>query len=381
MILNERHLKVKFKLIVILFIFMFSLIWGAFSVNAYAEEELNIEKYIEQFETMGIESPKDYITKQLQDFNGKEYILIETIPCGYYIFDKKESVMIEGSIDAVSPYVNYFDNIVYGGAMNYYINHGQEYFDLKNNEYITVNTINALKEISSFLSDNTQLMCANKRIKNKSIFSTSESSTAGTSYYVYNYRSISNLSSNFGYYSIPDEEDPSIRHGICGYIAAALAINYNYINKSSKWIVNPTYHNPNNQAPTIAFVEHLVQIGSNLGFSNSTYSSQIRDIVNNYINGLNINESHTSLWTPFFTFTTIKNHIKNDRPVILFGSLPKFPKIENDTKINHAVLCFGVLDGILADYYYVHYGWDGYNNIMLSTSNATLGSIYSTWGV
>lgn len=63
---------------------------------------------------------KERVFKELDDGNGRLFILVENGEKGYYIFDQISGKCLEYSEDAPSPYLNKFENLYYFGPFNYY---------------------------------------------------------------------------------------------------------------------------------------------------------------------------------------------------------------------------------------------------------------------
>ena len=59
--------------------------------------------------------------KQLSDFSGNTYYIVEFEPFGYIIFDNRFTAILELNAWAESPYLNKYYGLIYAGATQYYI--------------------------------------------------------------------------------------------------------------------------------------------------------------------------------------------------------------------------------------------------------------------
>lgn len=301
--------------------------------------------------------------KTLKDNDNNIYDLIETLPCGYYIFDRNTKIMLEASSSSISPYYGIYNNLYYFGMKEYYVKS-----NARSASFIhTINKYTIDSNEITYLEYKTKNMQA-KLIEHDDISHYADGGASVRSRYA-----ISRMK-ECGY-----AEDNG--NGICGYIALSIAIVYQYIDNSTSWIQNSNYVTDAGGYihGTEALTLKLRQFGIDRGFSNGSYSSQIRDIGNDYkaLVGKTKTADHMSLWTPFFTWGTVRNKIENNIPVILFGSMPS---AQTSEKINHAVLCYAydAYSGTGINYI-VHFGWPGYSAVAIHPSNVTLGSIYAIW--
>lgn len=364
--MNERNKTISVYLLIIMIGISFCFV---FSTNVYAEvaEQIDVNEYIVQLKQMKIEiDENEVIIKELTGFDGREYILLEGNSKGYYIFNKTNKVFLEGSNESISPYKNKKGELYYGGCLEYGYKSEDEIVNIFQERKYSLEELKQIETKQNKIYNDSQ---HDKFIKTNKLsnYSSSSSSTAGTTIMVDNASSIGNLNTGFGY----------VNGGYCGYIAAAILISYNYHSKNLNWVPSGDYLDPQTGGPSTKLTNKLISIGQNeYGQSGGTISTDIKKVVSYYCDYYVISYNQTSLYTPVANFSKIKSHISNDHAVIIFGNMPEYP---NSNKVNHAVLCYGVLDGALTDYYYVHYGWSGYSSVMVAKSNIIIGSMYSCW--
>ena len=352
----QKNLYVVLGLILILSIgvvycntYVYAYDMGLKSVN-------NIDEYVLQLQDLGFEiNSKDVIVKFLSDFDGNKYVLLENKPTGYYIFDYNSGLFIEGSPESTSPYYGEEQRLIYAGCKNYIkMSKNGKYINTISKTEYSAKDIRDIKTIHSIIHS--------QKEDKSSVKGVSFSNT----YKVNNYKCISSLKQNFGYVS----------GGYCGYIAASMLISYNFHSKNSAWISNIIYYDSSEGGPSTALTRFLIRIGTEgYGYGASTVSTSIEKVMEYYCSYYNIKYDDTSVYLP--TFNKVESHIQDNHAVILFGNMPS--EKEGEGRINHAVLCYGVLDGIITDYYIVHFGWKGYSNVYISKTNILMGSMYSCW--
>lgn len=295
--------------------------------------------------------------KYASDFAGNRFTVIECKPTGYYIFHESSGIFVEYSISSMSPYIDYYDNLYYGGPKGYYIKENSTYKNTVIDETINYDSESELSIYSSELALN--LMKGKDQkvldfINNNSISSLNLSDAAAdtvgvlsTPVYIPNSYYLSQLSTNCGYKN----------GGYCGYIAGNLILYYWEKRMGSNSIVDSWYLQPNRSGLYgYRLTNCLYYIGVGLGYGASTVGWQMRNVLISYCNSNGI--SATSSWYIFDG--NAADEIDSGRPVILFGS---FWNVQtNSGYISHAVTAYGYNSST----YIVHYGWDGYPMIFLN---------------
>ena len=322
--------------------------------------------------------------KMAVDFVGNEYYIAECTPVGYMIFNADTGVFAEYSPSAISPYKGYSEKLYYCGPTFYYA----EEADGILKHLIMVNETISSSEKSQYgescrsyyntLIDDTNPTVVgylNGYYGNQSfaqvvtnMTSTHAENGEVTYGYLKNYEFFYNME-QCGYYCPPGSG------GICGYIGLGLLIAYKEKYNSSANYMNDYYwsdaaHN-NLKGGTASLAWHL---RNTYGSDDSTYSTTIKEVSENYFSGRGVSVKHVSKWWGFFNNGTIMDSIDNDNPVLLFGSL--LDPDNADNSINHAVVVYKYADnsGLFGETRFTaHYGWDGYENIYVS---GTFGSIY-----
>lgn len=296
---------------------------------------------------------KDDITiKTLTDFSGNKFELIETGASGYYIFDTSSGKYIEYSTDAPSPYLGKSGELKYFGPKSYYVddNGSLSHTIISTEKNVNMeglsnlqNSFDKMIKQSRETKDNKVLSLLGKTNLDKSTLTDAFDINATNSY-------ISN-SSYIRYASYPPNED-----GTCGYVGACLVLNY--WNKTNPGVgVIPSYYldsNGNLLTSGYTLQDKLLSYG----YGNSTWALDIRDVLIDFCN-----EYGTGAISSYYIGKIgAVSEIQNNRPVILFGSLPD---VSSSGKVNHAVTAYGFRNETLVSYFIVHYGWSGYEHVVL----------------
>lgn len=304
-------------------------------------------------------------TKKLKDFAGNEYTLIECSPTGYLIYCDDASTLSEYSASSPSPYLGYNKNLYYGGAGQFYAQKVNGFVHTITGEVISSQTRTAFSSKSESLYNK---FIANKDTSLSSIGTSganvikSSSQTIGGKTYtcVNNSSFFVNLdnATKMGY----------VHGGYCGYVAGNILLGWydtfisdNYVNNACMTArslgVNRAYI-------SAAITNELIGYGS--GSSLSIYG--IKNVMNSYFYAHNVGSSQIYV-SPFFSGTTIKNSIDDNRPVILVGSIynPQTGK-----KQNHIIVAYGYIrDGYGWDIwgFLSHYGWPGYSAVSVNVNH------------
>ena len=307
--------------------------------------------------------------KELQDFDGNTFYVGECLPTGYFIYNPMTDTVVESSQRGISPYYNSVGELYYGGPTYYYTLLNNTYtHTIDSDEVLTNDSVAVLQancesayemlvEKASVRNDEVSLLAIeddDKTIKHPEFFQ--------------------NLS-HCGYISVGD--------GICGFIALGMIIAYNdkYINDD---IMNDSYwedpanktllNSKNTSGLTISADTVISKKLYDLDPKDSTTAIHIHDVSEKYLDEVGLTADHTSRVKPFFTESTVRNHIDDDIPVILFGNVPYQYK---DGSCNHAVVAYGYSAD--KDSFIVHYGWESsyYPDVKIDLGYFSLGSIYA----
>lgn len=274
-----------------------------------------------------------------------------------------------------------YGELVYGGMKNYYHKTTKQ---TRSNELSYKNCLTD----EMLNSDEKEFLTLENQKLNENIINDStkqiETRAVTKSYYV-PYADFFSRMENCGYTSVNINGEEK---GICGYIALGMLLTYrHYANNNENWISEDQY-TWDDAAPYPYPKENLplelYGIAKSLGKSNSSISTDLKDVMNKFKNRLNFDIKHISFWTPFFSQLTINENLQKGNPVILFGSMPLDINNQSGEKGAHAVTCYGYEERSINNkkqkFNIVHYGWNSgsrnYANVSISTS-VILGSIYS----
>lgn len=306
--------------------------------------------------------------KTAYDFCGNEYKVIECEPTGYFIMVPESGMLTEFSCTSDSPYSAYTnEKMFYAGPTYYYVLTSEQNEDvfmhtIETDSYLTRSTVDSFrKKCEEIYTEYRSMVVPLARkyflgdINEENLLMGLEDNHSAnpSPLYMPNASWFTSHSSGFGYVS----------GGCCGYIAANLLLKYWHHSVGA--ISLPSNHATINST---VLTNNLLSIGSSLGYGYSLYASNLKNIMNQYLSTNNVAGSATYA---LFAYN-VYNELNNNRPVVLFGSLydPQNPS----SNTNHAVVAYSYYyasDGYLT--FRCHYGWNGYANISVSSSNSTIG--------
>lgn len=297
-------------------------------------------------------SKDEIIVKKLTDFSGNEFELIETGSSGYYIFDPYSGRYLEYSKDAPSPYFDKFGDLIYFGPKQYYVGNDRKYFhtiiagekDFSEEDlYVLQNSFDEMIGQSRETKDNRVLDFINESYSEKSTLESFEFKSI-TPIYI----------SDYTY--IRDDPYPPNQGDTCGYVGACLVLNYWNKRTPSAGVIPSVYLQANGNLKITG--DTLQDKLLSYGYSRTTWGLTIRDVFYDYCTEYGIGATMSYYLLAY----SVYSELLADRPAILFGPLPD---PSSDSKVNHAVTAYGYQ--IESDLYYfiVHYGWSGYNEIVL----------------
>lgn len=355
-------MKRKIIGLVLLFSLLFSTLQPAVSQAAYADLIMGKHVFNEKVKYLTervISSQKTDIVvgqiKEVKDFAGNRYTLVECEPTGYFILHNASGQYMEYTMESDSPYLNVSGELYYGGPMQYYVRKEGTYIHTITFTEFTESDefLDSLREESSHIHSSI-LTCKNEKVvaflNDASISSGFENLTdvnmpqakTGTNYWVTSHSYIKDtLKYTFGYYC------PKGSNGICGYIAANIILLYwNFRGE----ITLPGEYSSTREISNAKLTLALHQTGKDMGYGDGTWAQPMVNILNKFCkkNALPQNAN----WAVGCTGITTQIR-KYKRPCILFGNLPNAG--------NHAVVAYGynTYENTWYDTFVCHYGYWG----------------------
>lgn len=343
-------------------------------MNVFTDKMQSIQKDNQDLSILAI--------KNLKDFSGDSYIIVECEPTGYMIYHPETGVFVETSPSSISPYSNCDGSeLYYGGPAEYYQIIGSDYVHT-----ITSEKYNYSDYTSLFKSISTLISSELEKIKNVALldyiinneedaYNTTDVSIASTSGGLPSAQQewFRNLNPH-GYFTIPTSSTNSSAGG-CGFIGLNMIYGWFDKFKSDNFMDN-TYWTSSSKVALKSGDSSFSRYLYDLDPKDSTTSVHIHNVSEQYLELRNItNIDHTSRYWGFFTAATIKGILDNGYPVELFGSLADPPGYTygDGSKSGHAVVAYAYTVDSSTNYI-CHYGWTGYTEV---TIVGTLGSIYA----
>lgn len=155
---------------------------------------------------------------------------------------------------------------------------------------------------------------------------------------------------------LPNGQD----EGICGWIAASILLRFWHVRFPKKRIIGAEHLVGNNLRSTSPKTNNLAYALKGTRW-NSSWALTVRDGLLDYARKRRFKATGT-----FYAFSPgVHESIRDHRPVILFGTLPKQYK---KGKGWHAVLAYGYTS---KGHNIVHYGWPRYQRVVLSSGVVT----------
>lgn len=293
-------------------------------------------------------------TRDLFDFAGNEYTLIECSPVGYFIFHNESGIFTEFSPSSDSPYKNIgaSTTLLYGGPTFYYIVEDNSFvhtviseqlsadnlesYAEKCDEYDSSLMLNKDEAVCNYISSNTSsqgFSCLTSTMGARSTNSTTYVTNASFFY--------DDNDSNFGYVS----------GGYCGYIAANLVLRY--WDDCGDISLSSTYTSSTGVSRA-QLTNALIDIGVDLEYSHDSVPWEIKNVIYEFCED---NDIYARIGYSLLS-TGITDEIDSDRPVIVFGNLSASPSTATG---NHAVVVYGYYETSTGFTYDIaHFGWSGY---------------------
>lgn len=291
--------------------------------------------------------------RELCSPDGSLFELYENADVGYWIIDKNSQTVLEGSDDAPSPYKDVQGDLLYLGPTEYYYNdsgtiiHTLTHMKLEKDQ---------LEILSSQLRKNIKRLHPIQLSQVTQIQGESNADSLRTAAAETVYVPSSSYIRNAVY--------PKNIDGTCGYTAACILLNY--WNKVKGGYVPSEFLDSNGNLKTTGMTlqDKLVKYGG----SNDSWGRTIKGAINQLVKEYSLKgTAHYGI----LSWGDLSGQIRSGKPVILFGYLPSSPQPASVDKMEpmgvrgkvfHAVLGYGLKN----DMYICHYGWSGYEHVLLN---------------
>jgi len=297
--------------------------------------------------------------KRLTDFNGFEYVLVESKPRGYIIFDQALTAPLLANPDAVSPYFGLYHNLIFGGVANYLF---KPQIQPRGNNTLFVHTILG----SDIFVDEEQMQLLREDSMYRQNIIERESAQSLISPFFLVQNQFIHVSHAYYIRDMITSGFNTTRN--CGYVAAAMLVRYWANRRGVPQLMQGFSWNRN-----------LVLAIQN-GRVDSSWGSCVDSALTDWSIARGINNMPGRHWfvpTSNYIFT----RVQNDRPVILFGMLPDVEKEKSNATVAHAVVVHAagrtVTLGIPGGHFFhVHYGWGNqHRNVRITPGVLGRGSI------
>lgn len=315
----------------------------------------------------------------LHDFDGNQYSLVECFPKGYMIYSTDTKIIMEYSVDSVSPYHGYEGDLRYCGPTQYYyyndeakcFEHTVLGHELMNEEVIAAKQISkqAQSAFHNMKLHNASSSTISSETINSATMAESKLATidapaavnAATTYIGNNRSFFTNLntSTKMGYYS------PAGTDGICGYVAAGIVLLYYDYCLNKDYIPSGFLNSTGNAFNGTSFTRHLYEdIGKSiLGYSSGTNASQVANVMKTYLS-VDRNISVTT-WSTFgVRVEDIIYQLKNRQIPVVYVNRFVDPQNSNGDTTDHDIVVYGYDS---SNNLHAHFGWTGYTDVVCSS--------------
>lgn len=297
----------------------------------------------------------NYTTRELTDFSGNAYTLVECNPTGYLIYHDSSGVFAEASLSSPSPYASFSGPIYYNGPTNYYALVSGELVHTITGEKLNSGAVPTQysEKINDILLQQKDTAVLNY-IDRGTPYANTMSTRVSNNIYVEDYTLIRGLTtrSEIGYKD----------GGYCGYIAGAMATLYLQVH--SGLILIPSQYL---SSSGFAFKnDSFTSLLASYGFSHSTTASTLASALNDYFDDNNYIVSAN--WSLFGSANTTRSYIDNDQPVMVGGGYASDPNDSSSSTVAHFILAYGYgpADNSSSSYFIVHYGWPDYSEVQIN---------------
>lgn len=352
------------KLSIVLLVLLILISVLAIPINsAFANNDNSLTALLSSY---GLTSP--YSKRDLYDLEGNLYWLLEFSNQGYAICHPTANVLSEFSLTDPSPYQGH-TNIYYAGPSFYFYKSDDIFTNIFTQE--TLSSQENSNRATTASGNLTQIYNSFNNLTNNRL-----TRAADTVYLI-----------NDAYYFQKLSDHGTNTLGTCGQLAASIFLSYyatyHNVNFVPSGDITPLSGTTTNfqswpKMPPLKEDLHqeLIQITRDLDLDLKTTGSSIKKILSEYYSRHTIGGVQQSVLTsPFFTDTSMRNILDQNRPLIMFGNLTT----PTGSKTNHAVVCYGYRITSNVTYYRVHMGWQGYTSVELTNlwSQNIFGQIYS----
>lgn len=361
--------------LVLLFVLSFPVVASAHEAVSTQTQNLN-RVFENKIET--IQHPDQELTirniKNVQDFSGHKYIVVECSPSGYMIYSPDSGVFVEVSPSAPSPYEGIFGkNLYYAGPTAYYELINNVYVHTITDEKISMEDRVPLIDISNNMAvslENVKDVALLDYVQNGEEIAYQSSrnvikpaSTGGLSADKINwFKGLTEC----GYVSglSPD--------GVCGFIG--LGMLYAFFDKFvDNKFMDDTYWKNSGKTLLKGGNESFSAYLYHLDPKDTTTSMHIHSVSKKYLSQKGIsNIDHTSRYYPAFTDGTVTGIIDDGYPVEVFGM---FVSPSSQKTIAHAVVAYKYTNYVVTPMELTcHFGYNNYSEVILT---GVMGSIYA----
>lgn len=300
--------------------------------------------------------------KEISDFAGNTYTLVECLPTGYVIYNNEAALVLERAENSPSPYLDKSGDLYYAGPTQYY------YYNVAEGTYIHSVLGSTM---SSSEVEYRSIVCQQAQVElNK------ETDTARQQYIETGSQPLSanTLSSNTYKYvgdhkdffeSLKTKEEIgywSTGNGVCGYVASGLVLLY-YNKYENNNIIDSKYLASSGEAFNGGdLTKYLYNtIGSSLGYGTSLNATQVANVMKTYLNGRGISVTTWSANMP--SKAAVVTQLKAGRPVVYVDRWND-PSTNGSSTTDHDIVIYGYDDdnNLIA-----HFGWAGYSHVEASS--------------
>ncbi len=305
--------------------------------------------------------------KIITDFAGNEYVLVETSPKGYLIYNYDTKIIIEYSDCSESPYKSVKTGLYFGPTEYYYFNHKDEkYHHTITEESINETQYEKLSEECANVQREFEAYSRSSDCDLDSVLISNDTSLADRGVtYIGNHRNFfENLDTHdkMGYYTTPTGA------GLCGYVASGIVLLYfNKYLRPGQYINNSYVNSTKTEFVGYGFTRHLYyDIGVNLlGYSNAINAQKAAKVMKKYLkHDKDITVTTWSLSSP--TVSNIIHTLSNSIVPVIFVN--KFYKPDGSGTVNHDVVVYGYSTN---NKLHAHYGWANQTNVTLTWPAST----------
>lgn len=287
----------------------------------------------------------------------EEKYRIEEFNFGYRIYREKNNELVEYSNESPSPYLDYDNDLVYGGPGYYLYKDNKTYVSTLDNNIVY--NIDKVEKKPIYFEYNDDSDIISSKAKNSSLIE---------QYYVDNPNYFSqDLAYDCGYTD----------GGKCGYIGLGMMIAYADRYKNDNLMDDSFYNSSLSKSGLKGNENSIGEYLYNMMPKNGTCGWDMPELMSSYSKERNVTLT-TNTWKLIFTFTNqgLCNLLEDNIPIELFGifSYSYDGSLNNGYVENHAIVAYGC-DVIGGKYYFkCHLGWEGYSNLYITSS--TIGTIY-----